>query len=87
MILFKGQHDILPFIGFFRFSYKLKAMLFIFWEDSIETPRTQKKKPSTLRYNNSRFLKGFKRFLISGSCILLLKVEYFNELWFIRTQP
>jgi hypothetical protein len=41
---------------------------------------------STLKYNNSSLLKGFKRYLTSGSCELSLEVEHLDDLWFGITQ-
>ena len=37
---------------------------------ALETPKTQKEKASTLRYNNISLLKLFRRFLTCSSCRL-----------------
>ena len=48
--------------------------------------KIQKKRASTLRYNNLSFLEGFKRFLTGSSCGLPLEIKHLDDLWFATTQ-
>jgi hypothetical protein len=46
----------------------------------------QKKRANTLKYNNSFILKGFKRFLTSGSYGFSLEAEHLDNM-FATTHP
>ena len=64
MILFKGKIDILLFIEFLGFPINriLYLSYFLGVEFGTKIPKTQKRKVSTQRYNDSSLLKRFKRF-------------------------
>jgi hypothetical protein len=86
VILFKRQIDIFYlFIGYLGYSInRILCLLFSTRKEgeySME-PKTQKKRTSTLRYNNLSLLKKFRRFLTS-SCGLPLKAGYLDDLWFV----
>jgi hypothetical protein len=49
---------------------------------NIKTPKTQKKRVSTLKYNNLSLLKEFMIFFTDGSCGLPLEVGHLDDLWF-----
>ena len=83
MILFNGKINILSFIGFLGFPINRKLCLLFAVDDkkkkwveyNTELSKIQKKKVSTLRYNNPFFLKGFRRFFTHNSCWLPLKTR------------
>jgi len=91
VILFKEKIDILSFIGFLGFPinrmlYLLFYMYYMIVQQYItKTPKYKRKELAFKGITTSLILNGFRKFLTSGSCGLLLEVGHLDDLWFVIT--